>query len=459
MKKILALTALMLFLFSVTGCGSNNEPVPVDPVYPIGEVLQVEPDPVTEPDPGAEPYTEDYEDDGLHTDDDDIQTDETYPISYLTDGEDEQGAYEEYEEIDGDEEVTVVVHEPAPVPEPEPTPTPTPTPAPVIIATPTPAPTPTPIPVPAPAPVQTVARVTGSSDEFREEILGVINDIRADNNMTNLTWNSNLAELARRDLTRGERNLIDGSVVSVRKLTIGGIAGIDYDDVIGMLIDSDFALTHILYSTVETMGAYVIANSVAGIEGLYEVIILIAFERDNIAIPTPTPSPTPTPTPAPTPSPTPVHRDPFHIQSLIDNYGVERAKEIFELEVFRLTNEERANEGLPALIWDDRLGRAARGHSKDMSINNFLAHQGSDGSWAEERMRVEGLEFRLFNENAVANRLTPYAAVYAWMNSRLHRLVVLSPRTHLGVGTYFQIDENGRVFNIRHTQKFADVRN
>ena len=47
---------------------------------------------------------------------------------------------------------------------------------------------------------------------------------------------------------------------------------------------------------------------------------------------------------------------------------------IFELEVLRLTNIERANYGLHPLVWCDYAARSARNHSINMAITRTMSH-------------------------------------------------------------------------------------
>jgi alpha-tubulin suppressor-like RCC1 family protein len=51
-----------------------------------------------------------------------------------------------------------------------------------------------------------------------------------------------------------------------------------------------------------------------------------------------------------------------------------------EWRLFELINIERAKRGNDLLTWDDRIASAARAHSEDMLLNNFLRDRGSDGS-------------------------------------------------------------------------------
>jgi uncharacterized protein YkwD len=177
--------------------------------------------------------------------------------------------------------------------------------------------------------------------------------------------------------------------------------------------------------------------------GYYDLIILVGFDTPKEQLP-------------PVPPPRVRHEDPFHILNLVDDYGLDLAKEMFEREVFRLTNVERANHGLPALIWDDRLAQAAREHSKDISLNAMVSHIGSDGSSAGDRVR------RVFGHNVhVSENVTTVGfssgAVRAWMDSDGHRRNLLDAWTHIGIGVYFSICDRGTLVLPRVTQKFAKL--
>jgi uncharacterized protein YkwD len=144
-------------------------------------------------------------------------------------------------------------------------------------------------------------------------------------------------------------------------------------------------------------------------------------------------------------------------QMLLIGYTLEEAFQIFEYEIFRLTNQERANHGVPAFAWSDAIGRAARNHSQDMAINDMLGHTGSDGSSVETRLRREGVSgFNIAGENAFMSSggATPASRVQGWMDSPGHRSNILNRRlTHMGVGSYFV--EVGTGWRGGHTQKFA----
>jgi len=155
-------------------------------------------------------------------------------------------------------------------------------------------------------------------------------------------------------------------------------------------------------------------------------------------------------------------------------------QEEMERRVFELVNEERANEGLPPLIWHDATATAARLHAQDLFDNNrglfdmsqvenpvpgyIAGHLGTDGSTPTVRLqrqfiittgrtappvRPDGVTFIVGSgENAggaAGARITPEYAVNAWMNSPGHRAAIMGQSvfmagsgfvdfTHTGVG-------------------------
>jgi len=132
---------------------------------------------------------------------------------------------------------------------------------------------------------------------------------------------------------------------------------------------------------------------------------------------TSTPTRTPTATLRPTSTPTPTAT-----RSLAD-------------EVIALTNQQRAQYGLPPLNRVQTLMNAAQGHSLDMATNNFLGHTGSDGSSPGERITRAGYPWRAWGENVAAGQATAADAVAWWMNSPIHRASILNATYRdIGVG-------------------------
>jgi hypothetical protein len=105
-------------------------------------------------------------------------------------------------------------------------------------------------------------------------------------------------------------------------------------------------------------------------------------------------------------------------------------------------NTLRARVGSPPVQWNDSLERAALNHSRDMALNGFFFHGGSDGSNATARARREGWVFSV-GENIHMDLFyyPPYtearAAIGAWYFSPLHRDNMLAASyTHVGVSFY-----------------------
>jgi uncharacterized protein YkwD len=68
-------------------------------------------------------------------------------------------------------------------------------------------------------------------------------------------------------------------------------------------------------------------------------------------------------------------------------------------DVIALTNQQRANYGLPPLTANAALAVAATAHSNDMANNNFLGHIGSDGSNPGQRITRAGYSWFTYGEN------------------------------------------------------------
>jgi len=129
----------------------------------------------------------------------------------------------------------------------------------------------------------------------------------------------------------------------------------------------------------------------------------------------------------------------------------------FETKVLELTNIERANNGLPALTWNNTLASAARDHSKDMMQSNTLSHTGSDGSTLRQRVERTGISnWSSLAENVAAGQATPEAVVTSWMNSSGHRANILNANlTHLGVGFVERPEGATATYKTYWTQKFC----
>lgn len=163
--------------------------------------------------------------------------------------------------------------------------------------------------------------------------------------------------------------------------------------------------------------------------------------------PTPTPpAPTalpPTPTP-PAPTATPVPRTATPIAPTATPEAPLPSSIALSLiqRVVDLTNQQRAEAGLPALILDPALCNAAQAHSDDMASHDFFGHTGSDGSTLVQRLTAAAYGPIYFcGENIAAGQPSPEEVIDAWMRSPSHRENILSPNYHqIGVGYAYSQD-------------------
>ncbi len=103
-----------------------------------------------------------------------------------------------------------------------------------------------------------------------------------------------------------------------------------------------------------------------------------------------------------------------------------------EKDTFALINEERANAGLAALNWSEKIAEVARLHSNNMAENDFFSHRGLDGTMVDGRAaRFRMGEWKAIGENIAF--LKGYdspatVAVQKWLQSASHRGNLLDPR-------------------------------
>ncbi|HEY9641862.1 MAG TPA: CAP domain-containing protein [Coleofasciculaceae cyanobacterium] len=129
----------------------------------------------------------------------------------------------------------------------------------------------------------------------------------------------------------------------------------------------------------------------------------------------------------------------------------------FIQRVVDLTNTYRVQFGLQPLKLNTKLSAAAFVHSRDMALNDFFDHTGSDGSRAAERISAQGYKYLNAGENIAAGYATPEAVVEGWMNSPGHRANILYPNVkEIGVGFYSLANDSGKApYQYYWTQDFA----
>lgn len=124
-----------------------------------------------------------------------------------------------------------------------------------------------------------------------------------------------------------------------------------------------------------------------------------------------------------------------------------------ERMVWTLTNQERAENGLPGLSLNGDLVASARAHSTDMAAQNYFDHTALDGRSAGDRIAAAGYEAWNWGENIAAGYATPQAVVDGWMNSDGHRANILSNNyCDIGVGYAYGGDSD---YHQYWTQNFG----
>jgi uncharacterized protein YkwD len=112
-----------------------------------------------------------------------------------------------------------------------------------------------------------------------------------------------------------------------------------------------------------------------------------------------------------------------------------------EHTVLCLVNRERAARGLGRLRSNNKLDRAARGHSRHMVNANFFDHDSPSGASVLERVKRRGYNGRgglMVGENIAwgsGSYATPAEIVDGWMHSAGHRANILHRAfREIGVG-------------------------
>ncbi len=96
-------------------------------------------------------------------------------------------------------------------------------------------------------------------------------------------------------------------------------------------------------------------------------------------------------------------------------------------DLYQLVNQERANQGLPALTRNAKLEQAALKKAQDMFAKNYWAHYAPDGSTTPWQFIMEsGYNYKYAGENLAKDFGTSTAVVVAWMASPSHRANVVN---------------------------------
>jgi len=106
-----------------------------------------------------------------------------------------------------------------------------------------------------------------------------------------------------------------------------------------------------------------------------------------------------------------------------------------EQKVIDLVNQQRANNGLPALKANWEVSRVARYKSQDMIDKKYFDHQSPTYGSPFNMMETFGIRFSAAGENIAYGQRTPQDVMNSWMNSPGHRSNILNATyNQIGVG-------------------------
>lgn len=95
-------------------------------------------------------------------------------------------------------------------------------------------------------------------------------------------------------------------------------------------------------------------------------------------------------------------------------------------EIIRLTNQKRAQAGVPSLEYNYALSEAARLKGENMLLLDYWAHTAPDGTEPWKFFADVDYKYRYAGENLARDFSDPTSAVDAWMASPSHRDNLLS---------------------------------
>jgi len=117
-----------------------------------------------------------------------------------------------------------------------------------------------------------------------------------------------------------------------------------------------------------------------------------------------------------------------------------------ETEILGLVNRQRVRSGLAPLKFSARLAVVARGHSYDMAMRHYLAHNSPDGVAPADRISGVGIGYRTVGENiymddSAESAGVPQRAMKGWLKSPEHLANIISGKfTETGVGIAHSAD-------------------
>ena len=118
------------------------------------------------------------------------------------------------------------------------------------------------------------------------------------------------------------------------------------------------------------------------------------------------------------------------------NYGKELVKKVgFEQpKMVELINKVRENgrycgdkyyPSAKKINLNSSLSKAANIHSKDMSKNSFFRHKGSDDSFAGDRVKKTGYDWKICGENILFGVEQEERVILRWLQSENHCKIIM----------------------------------
>jgi len=112
--------------------------------------------------------------------------------------------------------------------------------------------------------------------------------------------------------------------------------------------------------------------------------------------------------------------------------------------IITLANDLRAQHGLPPLAVNDALAAAAQAYAQTMATNDWLAHDGPDGSTLSSRAQAAGYTGWSYLAENLYHGFSgepPANIIQMWTASPAHLSAMLSDAaTEMGVGCYVSGD-------------------
>jgi uncharacterized protein YkwD len=125
-----------------------------------------------------------------------------------------------------------------------------------------------------------------------------------------------------------------------------------------------------------------------------------------------------------------------------------------EALLLQAVNRDRSAAGLPPLVWDEPLARAARAYSEEMARRQQVDHVSPTSGNAADRVRRAGAQAAIVFEN-VGRANSVAEAQKSFMTSPGHRANVLARSvTRLGAGVVIR-NESGGSASLYVTQLFS----